>query len=180
MLDVSWRPLTSDDLPALAGWLAEPGVARWWREPSDLATVRAKYEPRVLAVERTEVFVVVVGGQDAGIVQRYRAADDDEWRQVLRAADPSVAALASAGVDYLIGVPGLRGRGIGSALLAAFTEQLLAEWPDVEAVVTSVLAANVASWRALENAGFVREWAGQLASDDPSDQGESYLMVRRR
>ena len=180
MLDVSWRPLTTGDLPALAGWLAEPGVARWWREPSDLATVRAKYEPRALAAERTEVFVVLVDDVAAGIVQRYRTADDDEWRDVLHAADPTIAALASAGVDYLIGRPELRGRGVGTALLSAFTERLLVEWPDVEAVVTSVLAENVASWRALEKAGYVREWSGQLASDDPSDQGESYLLVRRR
>ena len=180
MPDVSWRPLAEEDLPALATWLAEPGVARWWREPSDLVSVRAKYAPRVLAAERTEVFVVLVDGHAAGIVQRYRAADDEDWQAILRAADPAIAALRSAGIDYLIGVPELRGRGIGSALLAAFTDALLAEWVDVDAVVTSVLADNVASWRALEHAGFFRSWTGQLASDDPSDQGESYLMVRLR
>lgn len=179
-MEVTWRPLSTGDLPDLAGWLAEPGVARWWREPADLATVRAKYEPRVLARERTEVFVVEADGRSCGIVQRYRAVDDPHWREVLRAADPATAALASAGVDYLVGVPELRGRGVGSALLAGFTLRLLADWPDVEAVVTTVLAANVASWRVLEKAGYQRVWSGQLASDDPSDQGESYLLVRHR
>jgi aminoglycoside 6'-N-acetyltransferase len=134
----------------------------------------------VLAEERTEVFVVAVDGVDGGIVQRYRTADDPQWRATLQAADPATAALDSAGLDYLIGVESLRGRGVGSVLLQAFTDALLAEWADIEAVVTSVLAENVASWRVLENAGFVRTWSGQLASDDPSDQGESYLMVRRR
>ncbi|HWB36124.1 MAG TPA: hypothetical protein VHA75_08875 [Rugosimonospora sp.] len=37
--------------------------------------------------------------------------------------------------------------------------------------------ANVASWRALERAGFSRLWAGQLDSDDPADAGPAYVYA---
>jgi aminoglycoside 6'-N-acetyltransferase len=44
----------------------------------------------------------------------------------------------------------------------------------------AVQQENPASWRALEGAGFQRVWAGMLDSDDPSDQGPSYLYSMRR
>jgi hypothetical protein len=38
---VTVRPLARADLARLSGWLAEPHVARWWRDPNDLAAVTA-------------------------------------------------------------------------------------------------------------------------------------------
>jgi len=53
--------------------------------------------------------------------------------------------------------PEHRGRGYGNELVAALSEWLLSQ-PQVEQVVArEVLADNVASRRALENAGFVLE-----------------------
>ena len=40
--------------------------------------------------------------------------------------------------------------------------------------------ANVASWRALERAGYTRWWSGQLDSDDPGDAGPAHLYGIRR
>ena len=48
------------------------------------------------------------------------------------------------------------------------------------AVVVAVQQANRASWRALEGAGFRRQWEGLLVTDDLSDQGPAYLYVRYR
>jgi aminoglycoside 6'-N-acetyltransferase len=39
---------------------------------------------------------------------------------------------------------------------------------------------NVASWRALEKAGFERIFAGPLESDDPSDSGPAFVYALRR
>lgn len=47
-----------------------------------------------------------------------------------------------------------RGRGYGNELVAALSRWLIAQ-PDVRYVVARSLAGNVASRRALENAGFV-------------------------
>jgi aminoglycoside 6'-N-acetyltransferase len=40
----------------------------------------------------------------------------------------------------------------------------------------SVVAANVASWRALEKAGFRRVAAGELEPDNPVDDPQHYML----
>jgi hypothetical protein len=37
--------------------------------------------------------------------------------------------------------------------------------------------ANIASWRALERAGYVRVRAGMIDSDDPSDAGPAFVYA---
>ena len=86
----------------------------------------------------------------------------------------------SAGIDYLIGDQTMTGRGLGRKMIAAFVDLLWDRYPDTTAVVVAVDQGNEASWRALEGAGFLRAWAGVLGSEDPSDEGPSYLYVRRR
>src|SRR5690349_21044295 len=41
--EISFRPLESDDLMLLAGWLGEPHVHRWWYQ--DPANVTADFGP---------------------------------------------------------------------------------------------------------------------------------------
>ena len=48
-------------------------------------------------------------------------------------------------------------------------------YPDVRCVVAAPQQENVASWRALEKAGFTRAWSGVLDSDDPSDDGPAFV-----
>ena len=73
------RPLTGADLSRVSQWLAEPHVAAWWRDPSDLASVAAAYLPCIDGTDPTEVFVIEVAGQAAGLIERYLVADDPEW-----------------------------------------------------------------------------------------------------
>jgi aminoglycoside 6'-N-acetyltransferase len=90
---------------------------------------------------------------------------------------------AAAGIDYLIGDPTVvgrgRGRGLGSAAVEAFADQVFDALP-VERIVVTVQQANPASWRVLEKAGFRRVWDGELDSPDPSDQGPEYVYVKSR
>ena len=58
---VTVRPLARADLARLSGWLAEPHVARWWRDPNDLAAVTATYQPCIDGTDPTEVFVIEAG-----------------------------------------------------------------------------------------------------------------------
>ena len=55
---VTFRPCTPDDLPLLAGSLAQPHVARWWRQDPGLVAVNAKYLPRLDGRDPTELFVL--------------------------------------------------------------------------------------------------------------------------
>ena len=54
------------------------------------------------------------------------------------------------------------------------------QYEEILVVVVAVQQADVASWMALEKAGFHRAWAGLLESNDPSDQGPAHLYMKRR
>jgi aminoglycoside 6'-N-acetyltransferase len=177
---IAFRPLTTEDLPLMTRWLAQPHVARWWREDAGLAAVTARYLPSLQGQDPTELFVTEVDGSAAGLIQRYLVTDDPGgWADVLRATGtPGVD--TAFGLDYLIGDPGLTGRGIGSAAIAEFTQLAFERYPGADSALVAVSQGNTASWRALEKAGFRRCWAGELASDDPSDEGPSYLYHTAR
>ena len=170
---VTLRPITEADLPRLSRWLAEPHVAQWWRDPADLPSVRAEYLPGINGTDPTEVFVIEVAGRPAGVIQRYLVADDPDWARAMRATGAVTG--CAAGIDYLLGDPALTGRGYGTAAIAAMTAQTFARYPQADVVVAAPQQANVASWRALERAGYRRWWSGRLDSADPGDAGPAYL-----
>jgi aminoglycoside 6'-N-acetyltransferase len=174
---VRFRAIRRDDLPMLFRWLREPHVAEWWREvPDDLEAVEHEYGPCIDGDDPTEVHVVVSHGRPVGMIQRYLIADEPEWSRVLAGiCDVSDA----AGIDYLIGEPDAVGRGVGTAMLAAYAEDVFG-WRPVDAIVVTVQQANVGSWRILEKAGFERVWSGELDSPDPSDHGPEYVYVLPR
>ena len=74
----------------------------------------------------------------------------------------------------------LIGRGIGSAVISAFSEALFEAFPDVTDIVVTPQAANAASCRILEKAGYERRWTGLLDSDDPGDAGPAAMYVLAR
>jgi aminoglycoside 6'-N-acetyltransferase len=171
---IAFRPFGSDDLPMLAGWLAQPHVARWWREDPELAAVQARYLPCLDGRDPAELFILEAAGKPAGFFQRYLVADDPQWAASLRGTGvPDVD--TAAGIDYLIGDAALTGRGLGTAAITDFTRLAMARYPAAGLLAVDVAQDNTASWRALEKAGYQRCWAGELVSDDPSDQGPTYL-----
>ena len=171
--DLTFRPLTHDDLPLLAGWIAADHVARWWGEPADLAAVEAKYGPRVGGQGAAVELIIELDGRPIGLIQQYRMTDHPAW-------DAAIRIPRAAGIDYLIGEADLVGLGLGPAVIGAFVPTVFDAYPDLDVVVAAPQQANVASWRALEKAGFTRVRSGWLESDDPSDAGESHVYVRRR
>lgn len=81
----------------------------------------------------------------------------------------------AAGIDDLLGRPSDRGRGLGSVVLRAFTDDVvLAGHPAWTHACASPRTANVASWRALAKAGFTQ------AGDFPTEHGPARRMVRAR
>ncbi len=174
---ISFRPLSAGDVPKLAEWLAAPHVKEWWPEPHDLASVEERFLPLVEGVDTTEGFVILGNGSPIGYIQRYALADEPEWRKTVAVA---AGAVEAAGIDYLIGDPAMVGRGVGSEAIGVFVAGLWERYPDVSVVVVAVQQLNLASWRALEKAGFERAWAGNLDTDDPSDQGPAFLYTKVR
>jgi aminoglycoside 6'-N-acetyltransferase len=169
--------MRQDDLPLLLDWLAQPHVSEWWRgEPSDLAGVEAKYGACIDGDDPTELFVIEESSRPIGMLQRYLMADEPEWAGVF---DDIVDVANAAGIDYLIGHPDAIGHGVGTAAIAMFMPMVF-EWRPVQSIVVTVQQANPASWRVLERVGFIRVWAGELDSPDPSDQGPEYVYVASR
>ncbi len=116
-------------------------------------------------------------GKDVALIQRYRLEDDPQWDQAMAVGTSPRPAV---GIDYLIGDESRIGQGLGPRIIARFIDVTWERCPDAVAVVVAVQQANRRSYRALEKAGFKREWSGMLRSADPSDAGPSHVYVRLR
>ena len=79
-------------------------------------------------------------------------------------------------IDYLLGDPATYGKGLGSAMIVAMASRSFDEFADAPTVLVSVVAANAASWRALEKAGFRRVAEGNLEPDNPVDDPLHYIL----
>lgn len=173
-MEVTFRPLTEDDLPMLHRWLNEPGVVRWW-EGDDVrweAVVRDHWSDPDPYVEH---WIAVVDGRAVGWIQCYAAADaaeDPEDPEEARAWFALGVEPAAAGIDYFLGDPGERGAGLGSAMIRAFvTDVVFGRHPTWTQACASPYMANEASCRALASAGF--DHRGTFDGDD----GPCRLMV---
>jgi len=175
--NLSFRPLARKDFPLLSKWLSEAHVEQWWRHDPSPAAVEADFGASVDGSDPTKLLLVFEEGRPVGLVQSYRIGDNAEWRDALGVVSPSDDAV---GIDYLIGEPDATGRGIGAAMLRLFIDEIWTQYPEGPTIVVAVQQGNRGSWRVLEKIGFRRIWAGVLQSDDPSDQGPSYVYAMTR
>jgi aminoglycoside 6'-N-acetyltransferase len=164
---VELRPLRRADLPLLSRWLQEPQVARWWNEPSSAEEVEARYGPSIDGTDPTALYLGVHEGEPFGLVQVYAFADEPEYEAELSAVCPVPPGALS--IDYLVGEPSARGRGLGAAMIAAAVARGFADHPDARDVLVPVALGNEASWRALRRAGASWYAAGDLVPDNPVD-----------
>lgn len=170
-MTITFRRLRDWDLPMLHAWLNDPAVVRWW-EGDDVRwpAVVADYSEGTRGPE--EHHIALDDGRPFGWIQCYPVAlypeEAEPWTAV--GADPEIA-----GIDYLVGTPADRGRGLGRAMVAAFVDEVVfgqhPTWPQVGAAPE---LANRASWGALAKAGF------RHLADIEGLEGPGRLMVRDR
>jgi aminoglycoside 6'-N-acetyltransferase len=165
--EVELRPLRRADFPLLARWLTEPLVARWWHHETGAEAVERDFGPAVDGVDPTRVYLGLEDGVPFGLVQVYEIAAEPEYLAELAAV--CAVPPGALSVDYLIGEPSARGRGLGAGLIAAGVARGFADHPAARDVLVPVAAGNVASWRALHRAGGVRYAEGELTPDNPVD-----------
>jgi aminoglycoside 6'-N-acetyltransferase len=170
---LSLRPLQRLDLPLLATWLAEPLVARWWNHDTSSEAVERDFGPSIDGTDATEMFLGCQQHRPFGFIQRYAIAAYPEYAEELSAV--CVVPLGALSVDYFIGEPDARGRGLGSLMIATFVADSLAAIPDAHHVIVPVSTANHASWRALERAGFRRIAEGRLEPDNTVDSRDHFI-----
>lgn len=155
MADSWFRPATNADLPMLAGWLAAPGIARWWPDAArQIALIQAD-----LTNPAMTQLIVTSGDGPIGYAQHCRAADSD---------NPLMASLPkdSLALDAFANPMAL---GQGSAWLKTLGDQLLRHAP---LIAVDPEPANRRALRAYEKAGF----------DHPAHPPSAprILMTRRR
>lgn len=151
----------------LGGWLAEPHVARWWNHDPSPTAVEDDFGDAVDGLEPAEDYLALADGVPVGIVQYCRFHDYPEYVEEMEPVYPVSPDMAS--IDYLIGDPQRVGKGLGTAVIAAFVDRVWNHEPDVAAIVVPVNSANVRSWRALLAAGFRLVAQGDLTPDNPID-----------
>ena len=106
--------------------------------------------------------MVSEGERPVGIIQSYRIGDDPEYlddRWMVEAPPDEVS------MDYLIGVPDAVGRGLG-----AVRGQPVEVLPAGTVGDSGGAGRQPGSWRALEKAGFARNWSGPARSDYGTDE----------
>ena len=164
---ITWRPVTGADFPLLGAWLAEPHVARWWNNETSPEAVARDFGPTVRGEEPNEDLLVLLDDRPFGLVQRCRIAAYPEYLEPL-AAIVCVPDDAMS-LDYLIGDPALVGRGMGTRMIRSVVADTWIAHPDASCIIVPVSAANTASWRTLESAGFARVAEGEMEPDNPVD-----------
>jgi aminoglycoside 6'-N-acetyltransferase len=175
---ISFRPLQRGDFSMLGRWLAEPLVARWWNHETSGEAIERDFGPAVDGREATSVFVASLGDRAFGLIQRYPIAAYNDYLEELAAISAVPAAALS--MDYLIGEPELRGRGLGSSMIATFAGLSWAAHREARDFIVAVSVANQASWRALERARFCRVAEGRLTPDNPRDSTDHYVYRLQR
>lgn len=150
--NITFRLLTTDDLPMLHDWLSRPHVAEWWG-PTSLAEIAEEYGPLIAGRVPHRAFIALADGAPIGFIQFYVpvACHDEGWW--LDEHDPGVR-----GIDQFLADGERLGQGLGTAMIRAFVAQLFAD-PAVTRIQTDPEPVNRRAIRCYEKAGFkaVRE-----------------------
>ena len=126
------RPLTAEDVPAVAAIQAQPGVASRWGEP-DEADLRGK----AVGTDEVTAFAIELDGELVGLIE-YHEEDDPMYRH--------------AGIDLFLSEH-VHGRGLGTDAVSTMARHLIDDRGHHRLVIDPA-ADNHAAIRAYEKVGF--------------------------
>ena len=165
--DITIRPMTEDDLPMVAEWIARPHWQEWW---GDAGTESDRIRDMLEGRDTTRPFIFQAAGQAAGYTQ-YWFVDDQKnvpghleefpWLGLLPAG--------TVGVDISIAEANSLSRGIGSAVVQMMAEKLWAD--NYHQIIIDPDPANKRAVRAYEKAGF-------RVVDDLLGKTQDFLIMR--
>ncbi|MEZ5255637.1 MAG: GNAT family N-acetyltransferase [Ilumatobacteraceae bacterium] len=173
-----FRRLSPRDFALLGRWLAQPYVERWWNHAFTPAALERDFGPSMDGEEPNEDWVAMLDGRPIGLIQYCAYADYPDYRAEL---SPGVDVPDGAmSIDYLIGEPECVRRGIGRSMIVAFVDRIWATNPAATCVLVPVNSANLASWKALLEAGFRLVARMDLEPDHPMlDRMHEILRIDR-
>jgi RimJ/RimL family protein N-acetyltransferase len=164
---ISFRPLARTDLRLLHEWLSRPHVAEWWTPTPSFEKVEEEFGPLIRDGSTTRPYLVLFDGVPGGYIQSYVAmGSGDGWWEDEQ--DPGVR-----GIDQFLADSEQLGRGLGTAMVRAFVEQLFSD-PRVTRIQTDPSPENSRAIRCYEKAGF--RAIGEVHTPD----GPALLMICNR
>jgi aminoglycoside 6'-N-acetyltransferase len=123
--------------------------------------------------EPSEDLVVLLDAQPVGLLQRFRISDyPEEVERFSTLVDIPPGAIE---LDYLIADRARRGGGLCTRLIETAVARTWIDHPCAPAVLVADVAANTASWRALQKAGLRRIAEGPMTPDNPIDDPLHYI-----
>ena len=148
---ITFRRLADADIPALVVWMAAEHAQPWFAdEPRSVDGARRIYADQLADTSATRMWIVELDDRDIGYIQDYPVIAYDDY--AVRVQDPKAIAF-----DYLIGLPELIDRGIGTQMITTFCAEVLSrDYPDAPRFVASPDVRNTRSIRALEKCGFTQ------------------------
>ncbi|MEM5470845.1 GNAT family N-acetyltransferase [Hoeflea sp. AS60] len=167
---ISFRPVTSDDYPLLDSWLNTPHMREWWGDPeTELGYIRDMLEGR----DTTRPFLFLLDNAPVGYIQYWYIADhlDEPW--LSKAPWVTQVPTDSIGVDMAIGDAALLSKGLGSAVLKAFTARLRSEGYDN--ILIDPDTSNARAIRAYEKVGF----RPLIVSRESSEDEDTAVLIMR-
>lgn len=175
---LTFRRTTRADFPLLQRWLRSAHVSRYWIHETADTAIERDFGGSIDETEPSADYIVAAGDVPIGFVQRSEIWDyEAEQRGLIEIAEVPDRALT---IDYFIGESNALGRGLGAQLIREFTELCFRECPQAPSIIVPVATGNVASWSALESAGYTYLATANLPPDNPVDDGEHrvYRQVR--
>ncbi len=165
MPEFKFVPLAESDFELIHDWLNRSHVAEWWDGPKAFEQVQVKYRHKM---DDPFVFpyLVYLDEKPIGYIQKYIAKTDDPEDEWWPDAEEG-----TVGVDQFIGEVELLSKGIGSAFVKQFIDELLKkDW--IKKVIVDPDPANARAIRAYEKAGF------QAISEITTPDGPALLMEK--
>ncbi len=144
---ITFRPLTTGDLPMLVEWLARPHVAEWWGTPKSLTEVEDHYGPAIAGVIPQQCYIAIRNDDAFGFIQSYTPVGWHHEGWWLDEHDPGVR-----GVDQFLARADDLGHGLGTAMTVAFLSMLFDD-PAVTRVQIDPAPHNARAIRCYEKAG---------------------------
>ena len=155
------------DAAMLHQWLQRPHVAEWWHPTPALDDVMEEFAPFTDQGGPFQGYIARVGEQDIGYIQSCVVKDcgagwwEDEQ-------DPG-----ARGIDQFLADRKHLGRGVGTAMVRAFVEQLF-DNPDLTRIQTDPDPRNARAIRCYEKAGF------RAVKEVDTPDGRALLMICNR
>ncbi|MEM7462410.1 MAG: GNAT family N-acetyltransferase [Pseudomonadota bacterium] len=147
--EISFRPVVQQDYRRLKSWMELPHWREWWGEPeTELGLIREMVEGR----DSTRPYLFLIDGVETGYIQYWIVKDHQNAEWV--AKHPWLAELPanSIGIDLSIGDEKNLSKGLGSAVLKAFTKMLATK--GYQTMIIDPDVNNLRAIRAYEKAGF--------------------------